>query len=59
MVSEDAIVAEGNWQPRRFVVLEFESLEQAQRWYDSQEYAEPKRMRQQAANTNLIFVPGL
>jgi uncharacterized protein (DUF1330 family) len=57
--SENAIVAEGSWRPKRLVVLEFDSLEQARRWYDSQEYAEPKRMRQQAATTNMILVPGL
>lgn len=32
-------VLEGDWVPRRLVVLEFESLEQARRWDDSSEYA--------------------
>lgn len=59
VVSEQAQVAEGSWQPKRLVILQFDSLEQAQRWYDSQEYAEPKRMRQQVAKTNLILVSGL
>ena len=28
---------EGDWKPNRLVVLEFPSLEQARRWYDSEE----------------------
>jgi uncharacterized protein (DUF1330 family) len=58
-VSEQAELVEGSWQPKRLVVLEFDSLEQAKRWYDSQEYTDAKRMRQQAGTTNLVLVPGL
>jgi uncharacterized protein (DUF1330 family) len=32
---------EGDWKPNRLVVLEFPSMEQAKRWYDSEEYREP------------------
>jgi uncharacterized protein (DUF1330 family) len=28
-------VAEGSWHPHRVVVLEFPSMEQARRWYES------------------------
>lgn len=52
-------VAEGNWRPRRLVVLEFPSLAQARRWYESEEYREPKTMRLAASNTNLVFVDGV
>ncbi len=29
---------EGDWKPKRIVVTEFPSIEQARRWYDSDEY---------------------
>jgi uncharacterized protein (DUF1330 family) len=40
------------------IVLEFPSLEQARRWYASEEYREPKAMRIAAARTNAIIVEG-
>jgi uncharacterized protein (DUF1330 family) len=49
---------EGEWQPKRLVVLEFPSLELARRWYDSAEYHEPKAMRFAAAQSNVILVEG-
>ena len=50
---------EGDWKPSRLVVLEFPSLEQAKRWYDSEEYREPKAMRLRAGRTNLVMVEGV
>jgi uncharacterized protein (DUF1330 family) len=47
---------EGDWDPRRVVVLEFESLERAKAWWASDEYAEPKKLRQSASNANMIVV---
>jgi len=41
------------------VVIEFPSMEQAKRWYDSEEYREPKAMRIRAGRTNLVFVDGV
>jgi uncharacterized protein (DUF1330 family) len=52
-------VLEGNWQPHRVVVLEFPSLEQARRWYESEEYREPKAIRIAASKTNAILVEGV
>jgi uncharacterized protein (DUF1330 family) len=49
---------EGNWQPTRLVLLEFPSLEQAKRWYDSEDYREPKAIRLKASKANLIVVEG-
>src|SRR5262249_14932480 len=49
---------EGSWQPTRLVLLEFPSLEQAKRWYDSEEYREPKAIRLKASKANLIMVEG-
>ena len=50
---------EGDWKPNRVVVLEFPSMEQAKRWYDSEEYREPKAMRLRAGRGNLIMVEGV
>jgi len=50
---------EGDWRPGRLVVLEFPSLEQARRWYDSQEYREPKALRMRSAVTKAVLVEGL
>lgn len=50
---------EGDLKPNRLVVLEFPSLEQARRWYDSEEYREPKAMRLRAGRTNLVIVDGI
>jgi len=49
---------EGTWQPTRLVLLEFPSMEQAKRWYDSEEYREPKAIRLKASKANLIIVEG-
>ena len=50
---------EGDWQPRRLVILEFPSVERAQAWIDSPEYAPARRLRQLSANSNLIVVEGV
>jgi len=51
-------VLEGQWPERRVVVLRFPSVEQAKRWYDSAEYAEPKKIRQSAARGDGILIEG-
>ena len=50
---------EGEWSPKRLVVVEFESVEQAKRWYASQEYGEAKQVRHRTAITNMIMVEGV
>jgi len=50
---------EGDWKPNRLVILEFPNLEQAKRWYSSEEYREPLAMRLRAGRTNLVMVDGL
>jgi uncharacterized protein (DUF1330 family) len=50
---------EGHWNPKRLVVLEFSSGEQAKRWYDSPEYQPLKAMRLKASESNLVLVEGV
>lgn len=49
---------EGDWQPRRVVVLEFPSVEQARQWWTSPEYEEAKAIRREAAESRIILVEG-
>ena len=50
---------EGDWQPKRVVITEFPSLEQARRWYNSEEYHEPKALRFKTARSKVILVEGV
>jgi uncharacterized protein (DUF1330 family) len=49
---------EGGWTPKRIVVLEFPSMAQARKWYDSPEYAPLIKLRQKASKGKLILVEG-
>jgi uncharacterized protein (DUF1330 family) len=49
---------EGGWAPKRVVALEFPSMEQAQKWYRSSEYAPLIKLRQKASRGKLILVEG-
>jgi uncharacterized protein (DUF1330 family) len=52
-------VLEGDWRPKRIVVLEFEDLEAAKRWYASPQCREAKRLREDAATLQAVAVEGL
>ena len=51
-------VLEGDWVPKRLVILEFPSVERANAWYDSPEYAPAKALRQATSTADLIIVEG-
>ena len=51
-------VLEGNWHGHQTVVLEFESVEAAQAWYDSDAYTSARELRQAAADTNAVILAG-
>jgi uncharacterized protein (DUF1330 family) len=50
---------EGDWRPKRIVVTEFPSIEQARRWYDSEEYRALKVLRSRAARGSVVLVEGV
>src|SRR5690348_9453720 len=54
-----ADAAEGAWQLHYVTIVEFPSLEQARRWYQLDAYAPLKRLRQEHAATDLVFVEGV
>ena len=45
---------EGNWQPKRIVVLEFPDYARARQWYDSPEYQAIIPLRERNARTNFL-----
>lgn len=52
-------VLEGDWDPKRVVILQFDSVERAKAWLNSDEYREPKKLRHASAKTNMIVVEGV
>ena len=55
----ELMVLEGDWQPTRLVVLEFEDLAAAKRWYESEVYQEAKKLRKGAAHLRMVAVQGM
>ena len=49
---------EGGWTPKRLVMLEFPSMAQAEKWYQSAEYAPLIELRQRASRGKLVIVEG-
>ncbi|HSA50454.1 MAG TPA: DUF1330 domain-containing protein [Yinghuangia sp.] len=56
--TEDIQVVEGRWHGTRTVVLEFASVEAARAWYESAGYQAAKPLRDSAAESNLVILPG-
>jgi uncharacterized protein (DUF1330 family) len=52
-------VLEGDWSPKRLVVVEFDDLETARRFYESPEYQEAIKLREGAASLNMVAVEGV
>jgi uncharacterized protein (DUF1330 family) len=52
-------VLEGDWQPSRLVVVEFEDLATAKRWYHSDIYQQAKKLREGAAHLRVVAVQGV
>ena len=52
-------VLEGDWHPKRLVLVEFPDLEAAKRFYDSPEYQAAKALREGAAQLNMVAVEGI
>ena len=53
------IVLEGEWPRERLIIAEFPSMELAQQWWGSPEYAGPKALRQATADSELVIVQGM
>ena len=55
----ETIVLEGDWNPKRLVLLEFPSVEIANSWWHSKEYTKAREIRQKAATTKMIIIEGV
>jgi uncharacterized protein (DUF1330 family) len=51
-------VLEGQWQPQRLVVIEFESRERAKAFYDSPEYVAARQARAGVSSFDMVLVEG-
>lgn len=51
-------VKEGDWTPKRLVLVEFPSMEQARRFYDSPAYAPLLALRKRATRSRLVLLEG-
>ncbi|UMB72105.1 DUF1330 domain-containing protein [Mycobacterium paraterrae] len=49
---------EGTWHGDQTVVLEFDSVEAAQAWYESDAYQAAAKLRQAAADCNAVIISG-
>jgi len=52
-------VLEGDWTPKRVVLLKFPTAEAARRFYDSSEYQAAKAARQGAAVMRMVLIEGV
>lgn len=52
-------VLEGQWHGTQTVLLEFESVEAAREWYNSDAYQEAVKLRQAAADCHGVILHGL
>lgn len=50
---------EGNYEPKRMVLLQFDTMEQAKAWWASEEYRIPKSIRHASSKTDMILFEGL
>ena len=49
---------EGSWQPKRLVILEFPTYDQAKTWLNSSEYAPARELRHKYAKSKMVIVEG-
>ncbi len=52
-------VLEGAWQPERMVMFEFDSIEKARAYYNSETYTHARKVREGAGVLNMIIVEGV
>jgi uncharacterized protein (DUF1330 family) len=50
---------EGDWQPRRLVIIEFADTAHFRAWYDSPEYAEVRAIRFNASTARAALAQGV
>ncbi len=56
---DDPAVLEGDWRPRRIVIVGFDSLQRCREFYDSPEYQAAIAARLGAATLRIVAVEGV
>lgn len=51
-------IIEGHWHGHQTVVLEFDSVQAARDWYESEAYQKAAKLRQAAADCNAVIIAG-
>ncbi len=51
-------VIEGDWHGHQTVVLEFDSVDAARAWYESETYQKAAKLRHAAADCNAVIISG-
>lgn len=49
-------VFDGDWDPKRIVVVQFPSLDAAREWWNSELYADLKKLRRRSTRMNMVLV---
>ena len=57
-VDDHPEILEGRWPHGRFVLIRFPNKRELRRWYESSEYQQLARTRQQAADSTILLVGG-
>jgi uncharacterized protein (DUF1330 family) len=52
-------IREGDWRPSMVVIIEFDTLAQATRWYESEEYREAHSIRKASAKSDCVLLEGV
>ena len=52
-------VLEGEWVPKRLVILEFPNTGRSKEWLNSPEYSAIKHIRHRTTKSNMVVVEGL
>lgn len=58
-LSDDVENLEGDWNPRRVVIIEFADAAAARAWVESPDYGRAKPIRHRTAKSSVVIVPGL
>ena|SRR5579863_748815 len=56
LVANQPIPLEGDWEPRRVIIMEFPSMAALQAWYHSEDHAPVLQLRKDGAKSRMIAV---
>ena len=57
-VSSEVVPGDGAWSPMGIILFEFESAEQAKKWYNSPEYQAVVNQRINSTDSALVLIDG-